>query len=63
MIALLRAAVERGVTFSILQKCMTSKTLYRSERSEAIGLGEKVHKPDIQNQWDNLYKKPGYEPF
>lgn len=24
---------------------------------------ETVYKPDIQNKWDKLYKKPGYEPF
>jgi 4-oxalocrotonate tautomerase len=23
---------------------------------------EKVFKPDIQNRWDELYKKPGYDP-
>ena len=23
---------------------------------------EKVYKPDIQNKWEKLYKKPGYEP-
>ena len=23
---------------------------------------EKVYKPDIQNKWGKLYKKPGYEP-
>ena len=22
---------------------------------------EKVYKPDIQDKWDTLYKKPGYE--
>ena len=22
---------------------------------------EKVYKPDIQNKWDTLYKKPGYD--
>ena len=22
---------------------------------------EKVYKPDIQNKWDRLYKKPGYD--
>lgn len=21
---------------------------------------EKVYKPDVKNNWDNLYKKPGY---
>jgi 4-oxalocrotonate tautomerase len=24
---------------------------------------EKVYKPDIENKWDKLYKKPGYSPF
>ena len=23
---------------------------------------EKVYKPDIQTNWDTLYKKPGYDP-
>jgi 4-oxalocrotonate tautomerase len=23
---------------------------------------EKVYKPDIQNKWEELYKKPGYDP-
>ena len=23
---------------------------------------EKVYKPDIQQKWDTLYKKPGYDP-
>jgi 4-oxalocrotonate tautomerase len=23
---------------------------------------EKVYKPDILNNWDNVYKKPGYDP-
>ena len=23
---------------------------------------EKVYKPDIQDKWEKLYKKPGYEP-
>jgi 4-oxalocrotonate tautomerase len=24
---------------------------------------EQVYKPDIQAKWDQVYKKPGYEPF
>jgi 4-oxalocrotonate tautomerase len=24
---------------------------------------EKVYKPDIAGNWDNLYKKPGYGPL
>jgi len=24
---------------------------------------EKVYKPDIAAHWENLYKKPGYDPF
>lgn len=39
------------------------------EESVSVGLEEiksqdwkeKVYKPDIQNNWDSLYKKPGYE--
>jgi 4-oxalocrotonate tautomerase len=23
---------------------------------------EQVYKPDIQSHWENLYKKPGYDP-
>lgn len=23
---------------------------------------EKVYKPDIQDNWDSVYKKPGYDP-
>lgn len=24
---------------------------------------EKVYKPEIQDKWDTVYKKPGYNPF
>ncbi|MGB6194209.1 MAG: tautomerase family protein [Terracidiphilus sp.] len=24
---------------------------------------EEVYKPDIQDKWDTVYKKPGYKPF
>ena len=24
---------------------------------------KQVYKPDIQDKWDKLYKKPGYDPF
>ncbi|MGB6974346.1 MAG: tautomerase family protein [Terracidiphilus sp.] len=24
---------------------------------------DKVYKPDIENKWETLYKKPGYDPF
>jgi 4-oxalocrotonate tautomerase len=24
---------------------------------------EKVYKPDIQSKWEEVYKKPGYDPF
>ena len=40
-----------------------------SEESVSVGFEEirsqdwkeKVYKPDIQDKWDKLYKKPGYE--
>ena len=43
--------------------------LHYGEESVSIAMAEvrsqdwaeKVYKPDIQNQWDRLYKKPGYD--
>ena len=37
-----------------------------SECIEDVAQGdwtEKVYKPDIVGHWDNLYKKPGYDPL
>ena len=31
------------------------------EEVESRDWAEKVYKPDIQDQWDKLYKKPGYK--
>jgi len=33
------------------------------EEVEKLDWVEKVYKPDIQDKWDTLYKKPGYNPF
>jgi 4-oxalocrotonate tautomerase len=33
------------------------------EEVKAQDWTEKVYKPDIQNKWDKVFKKPGYEPF
>ncbi len=41
------------------------------EESVSVGIEEikskdwmaKVYKPDIQDRWDTIYKKPGYDPF
>ena len=32
------------------------------EEVKAKDWTEKVYKPEIQEKWDTLYKKPGYEP-
>jgi 4-oxalocrotonate tautomerase len=45
--------------------------LHYGEESVSVGFEEvkakdwmeKVYKPDIQNKWDTIYKKPGYDPF
>ena len=45
------------------------EVLNYGEESVSVGLEEisskewkeKVYKPDIQDRWDKLYKKPGYE--
>ena len=31
------------------------------EEIKSTNWKEKVYNPDIQNKWDKLYKKPGYE--
>ena len=31
------------------------------EEVQSQDWAEKVYKPDIQNKWDRLYKKPGYD--
>jgi 4-oxalocrotonate tautomerase len=33
------------------------------EEVEKSDWTEKVYVPDIQNKWDTLYKRPGYDPF
>ncbi len=33
------------------------------EEVEPQDWAEKVYKPDIQGKWDQVYKKPGYNPF
>jgi len=33
------------------------------EEVEPQDWAEKVFKPDIQDKWDTVYKKPGYNPF
>jgi len=45
------------------------KILHYGEESVSVAMeevpsqdwAEKVYKPDIQNNWDKLYKKPGYD--
>jgi len=32
------------------------------EEIKAADWLERVYKPDIQNKWDKVYKKPGYDP-
>jgi 4-oxalocrotonate tautomerase len=33
------------------------------EEVEKQDWAEKVYRPDIQEKWNTLYKKPGYNPF
>ena len=45
------------------------ETLHYGEESVSVAMEEvksqdwleKVYKPDIQNKWNRLYKKPGYD--
>ncbi len=34
-----------------------------SEEVESQEWAEKVYRPDIKAKWDQLYKKPGYNPL
>ena len=33
------------------------------EKVESQEWAEKVYRPDIKAKWDQLYKKPGYNPL
>ena len=56
------------LTEEIVRDVMT--VLHYGEESVSLAIEEvkqedwkeKVYKPDIQNKWEKLYKKPGYEP-
>ena len=53
---------------AIVKDVMT--VLHYGEESVSLAIEEvkqkdwkaKVYKPDIQDKWEKLYKKPGYEP-
>ena len=46
------------------------RILHYGEESVSVAIEEvsaqhwrdKVYKPDIQNKWDTVYKRPGYDP-
>ena len=38
----------------------TAKNRFRIEEIGADDWAEKVYRPDMVNNWDKLYKKPGY---
>jgi 4-oxalocrotonate tautomerase len=50
-----------------IAKCVI-ETLHSKDESVSVAIeeissqewAEKVYKPEIQNKWDTLYKKPGY---
>ena len=56
------------LTEEIVRDVMT--VLHYGEESVSLAIEEvkqkdwkeKVYKPDIQDKWEKLYKKPGYEP-
>jgi len=41
-------------------KCGEDAVSVAIEDIKADDWAEKVYKPEIQNKWDTLYKKPGY---
>ena len=46
-----------------IAKCEGKSVSVAFEEIEKEDWAEKVYKPDILNRKDNLYKKPGYNPF
>jgi len=57
---------KRGLAEAIAEDVMD--TLHYGEESASVAMekvksqdrAEKVYKPDIQDKWGNVYKKPGY---
>jgi len=46
-----------------IAKCEEKSVSVAFEEIEKEDWAEKVYKPDILNNKDNLYKEPGYNPF
>ena len=46
-----------------IAKCEENSVSVAFEEIEKEDWAEKVYEPDILNRKDNLYKKPGYNPF
>jgi 4-oxalocrotonate tautomerase len=44
-------------------KCAEASVSVSIEDVEAEDWVEKVYKPDIIGRWDEVYKKPGYDPL
>lgn len=64
------ASLNRKRTASLKESLKTYMDILRyGEESVSVAMEEgksqdwveKVLKPDIQNKWDSLYKKPGYD--
>lgn len=60
-----KAKIAEDVTKAVMigAKCAESSVSVSIEDVEPDRWTEGVYKPDIQANWDKLYKKPGYNPL
>jgi 4-oxalocrotonate tautomerase len=60
-----KARIAEEVTKAVMAgaKCAETSVSVSIEDVEPDRWTEDVYKPDIQANWDKLYKKPGYNPL
>jgi 4-oxalocrotonate tautomerase len=60
-----KTKIAEEVTKAIMAgaKCAEASVWVSIEDVEAGDWVEKVYKPDIIGKWDEVYKKPGYDPL
>jgi 4-oxalocrotonate tautomerase len=60
-----KAKIAEEVTKALMSgaKCAEASVSVSIEDVEPKDWVEKVYKPDIVGKWDEVYKKPGYDPL
>lgn len=58
--SLLPRRLAEQIAKDVMSVLTTAKNRFRIEEIGADDWAEKVYRPDMVNNWDKLYKKPGY---